>query len=168
MALLMLHVLWELLLHICMNLVHNTAWGSVAFFLPAARPRLIPRSRKDRRLSSSSVQAVQYSSLSSYERFSSKHPLQDSLYLLRVVSVAGAGRWGTAHHLSNSAKKCFIFITFISMYPVGNDHLNLSPNTPRLQGMHLLIPLYKTSLKRYSFPCKLKPVNEWAHGQCHQ
>ena len=68
-ALLMLCLLWELLLHLCMTLVHNTAWGSMAFFLPSARPRLFLMSRKDRRLSSSSVQEV---------------------HLLRVVSVAGA------------------------------------------------------------------------------
>lgn len=83
----------------------------MAFFLPAARPRLIPRSRKDRRLSSSSVQAVQHSSSSSYERFSSKDPLQDSLYLLRMVSVAGAGRWGTAHYQQLS-KEMFYFHHF--------------------------------------------------------
>lgn len=73
-------------------------------------------------------------------------------------------RDGELPTISNSAKKCFIFITFISMYHVGKEHLNLSPNTPQLQGMHLLIPLCKTSLKRYFSPFKLKPVKELSTG----
>lgn len=71
--------------------------------------------------------------------------------------VQGDGELPT---ISNSAKKYFISITFLSMHHVGKDHLNLSPKTPQLQGMHLLIPLCKTSLKRYFFPLKLKPVKE--------
>lgn len=141
MALLMLHVLCELLLLICMTLVHNTAWGSMAFFLPAARPRLIPRSRKDRRLSRRLSRQCSTVPRAAMKGFYLKIPcnIHCIYWGWSQLLVQGDGELPT---ISNSAKKCFIFITFRSTYPVGNDHLNLSLHTPQLQGMHLLIPLY--------------------------
>lgn len=75
--------------------------------------------------------------------------------------VQGDGELPT---ISNSVKKCFIFITFISMHHVGKNHLNLYPiHHGCKELMHFLIPLCNTSLKRYFFPCKLKPVDRIEH-----
>lgn len=157
----MLCVPWELQLHICMTLVHNTGGGSVAFFLPSARARLILMSRKDRRLSSRGDQAVQHSlPWAAVKGFHLKIPsLYDSLYLLRVVSVAGAGRCRTAHH-QQLCKEIFYFHHFCKCASCREGSFKPFSQCTTAVRNALADSIMQNIFEKILFPFKLKAVKE--------